>query len=57
MAREKKDGTKVTYIIENALLRELEDYCEKTGLTKTKVIEFALREYLKEKGGNKNDGH
>ncbi len=48
MAKEKRDATKVSYIIDNEILRELEDFCERTGRTKTKVIELALRKYLEE---------
>ena len=46
MAREKKDGKKVSYIISTELLRELDEFCERTGRTKTKVIEIAIRKYL-----------
>ena len=46
MARQKKDGTKVTYVIENTLLEEMEKFCEETGRTKTKVVEMAIREFL-----------
>ena len=46
MARPKKDGTKATYIIENTILEELEEFCERTGRTKTKVVELAIKDYL-----------
>ena len=52
MAKEKRDATKVSYIIDNEILKNLEEFCEKTGRTKTKVIEIALRKYLEE---HKND--
>ena len=52
MAREKRDATKVSYMIDNELLKQLEDFCERTGRTKTKVIEMALKLYLEE---HKND--
>lgn len=48
MPREKKDGTKVSYIIDSSLLSELKEFCERTGRTKTKVIELAIRKYLDE---------
>lgn len=48
MPKEKRDGTKVSYIIANDILKELEDFCERTGRTKTKVIEMALRKFLEE---------
>lgn len=52
MAREKRDATKVSYMLDNALLKELEDFCKRTGRTKTKVIEMAILHYLEE---HKND--
>ena len=54
MAREKRDATKVSYMIDNELLKQLEDFCERTGRTKTKVIEMAISLYLEEhkKGAN-----
>ncbi len=48
MAREKRDATKVSYMIDNELLKQLEDFCERTGRTKTKVIEMAISLYLEE---------
>ena len=48
MAREKRDATKVSYLIDNTILKQLEDFCERTGRTKTKVIEMALVLYLNE---------
>ena len=48
MAREKRDATKVSYMIDNELLKQLENFCEKTGRTKTKVIEMAISLYLEE---------
>lgn len=48
MAREKRDATKVSYIIDNELLKRLEDFCEETGRTKTKVVEMAIKRFLDE---------
>lgn len=48
MPREKRDATKVSYMIDNELLKRLEDFCERTGRTKTKVIEMAISLYLEE---------
>lgn len=48
MAREKKDGTKVSYMLDSKLLEDLKEFCERTGRTKTKVIELAIRRYLEE---------
>ena len=48
MAREKRDATKVSYMIDNELLKQLEDFCERTCRTKTKVIEMAISLYLEE---------
>jgi len=46
MSRVKKDGTKATYYLETALIEALEEFCDKTGRTKTKVVEIAIKEYL-----------
>lgn len=54
MAKEKRDATKVSYIISNELLKELEEFCERTGRTKTKVIEMSLRLFLDEHKDDKN---
>jgi len=48
MAREKRNATKVSYIISNPILDNLSQYCEQTGRTKTWVIESALKGYLEE---------
>ena len=47
MPRQKKDSVKVSYTLERRIVDEMELFCEKTGRTKTKVIEIALEEYLK----------
>ena len=52
MSREKRDATKVSYMIDNELLKQLNDFCKRTGRSKTKVIEMALVLYLEE---HKND--
>lgn len=46
--KEKRDATKVSYIIDNHILTDLSEFCERTGRTKTKVIEMALRQFLEE---------
>ena len=48
MAREKRDATKVSYMIDNTILKQLEEFCERTGRTKTRVIEMAIALYLTE---------
>lgn len=46
MPRPKKDGIKVSYVIEKTLMEEFEKFCEETGRTKTKAVEMAIREFL-----------
>lgn len=46
MPRPKKDGIKVSYVIEKTLMKEFEKFCEETGRTKTKAVEMAIREFL-----------
>lgn len=46
MARELKDGVRETYYLEKELAEKLKNFCEATGRTKTKVVEFAIRDYL-----------
>ena len=48
MAREKRDATKISFLIDNDLLKKLEDFCRRTGRTKTKVIEMAILRFLEE---------
>lgn len=48
MAREKRDATKVSYIIDNELLEKLDEFCQRTGRTKTKVVEMAIKQFLEE---------
>ena len=54
MAKAKKDGTKVSYVLSNDILKELETFCEETGRSRTKVIEMALKKYLEENRKDKN---
>ena len=46
MARPSKDGSKRSFYLDKELEKEFEVFCEKTGRTKTKVVELALREYM-----------
>ena len=46
MAREVKDGVRHNFIIEKEISEELVDFCKRTGRTKTKVVEIAIKEYL-----------
>jgi len=48
MSREVKDGVRHNFIIEKEISDELVDFCKRTGRTKTKVVEIAIKEYLKE---------
>lgn len=46
MSREVKDGVRHNFIIEKEISDELVDFCKRTGRTKTKVVEIAIKEYL-----------
>ena len=46
MAREKKDGVRTNYYLEKKLIEKLDAFCKRTGRTKTKVVEIAIKEYL-----------
>lgn len=46
MAREKKDGVKVSLICEREIWKNLTSFCDATGRTKTRVVEMAIQEYL-----------
>lgn len=52
MAKNPKDGIKCNYYLEKKLVESLDAFCEKTGRTKTKVVEIAIAEYLNK---HKND--
>ena len=45
MAMPAKDGVKTNFLMEKKIAEDLKEYCERTGRTKTKVIEMAVREY------------
>lgn len=53
MAREQKDGIKKNYYLDKKLVLDLQDFCDKTGRTATKVVEIAIREYLDKYKNNK----
>ena len=46
MAKKKRDATKVSFLLDNQLIKRLEEFCQKTGRTKTKVIEMAILQFL-----------
>ena len=54
MAREIKDGIKENYYLEKALVDDLTEFCKRTGRTKTKVVEIALKEYLEKHRNDKS---
>ena len=54
MAKEKKDGVKVNYMLERDLAESLDEFCERTGRTRTKVVEMAIRDYLEKHKDDKN---
>jgi len=52
MAKEKKDGIKVNYVLEREIAEALDAFCERTGRTKTRVVEMAIKDFLER---HKND--
>ena len=46
--KDKKDGIKVNYILDRRIAEALEEFCDKTGRTKTKVVELALEKFIEE---------
>ena len=46
MARERKDGSVISAKISADILDRMDDFSEKTGITKTAIIENAVEEYL-----------
>ena len=45
MSRQKKEGKKISILMAADVLKRLEEYCDKTRLSKTAAIEQALEEY------------
>ena len=54
MARKKKEYTNVGIKMEKSVSEQLEKYCEDTGMSKTAVIERAVRFYIKAEGSDRN---
>ena len=52
MSRAKKDGKFLNIYIDRIILEKVEEYCEETGLTKTKAIERILNDFFKEEMNN-----
>lgn len=46
MPRAKKDGKFLNCYVDKEILEKLEQYCEKTSIPKTAIVEMALKEYL-----------
>ncbi len=46
MPRAKKDGKFLNCYVDKEILEKLEQYCEKTSIPKTSVVEKALSQYL-----------
>ncbi len=46
MARNKKDSKPVNVYLEKTIFDELNVVCDKTGISKTSIIEKALSEYF-----------
>ena len=48
MARPKKEGVKVSYVLEKNIAEALDKFCDETGRTKTKVVEMAIKAFIRE---------
>ena len=46
MPRIKKEGTYINCKIDAGIAKELDSFCEQTGLSKTVTIERALKQYF-----------
>ncbi len=44
--RPAKDCVKVSYTLDRDVADKLKEFCEKTGRTKTRVIELAIMEFI-----------
>ena len=53
MSRLKKPGKLISCKLREQIYKELEEYCSKTFIAKTAVIEKALDEYLKKQNNIK----
>ena len=51
MARPKKEGVKVSYVLEKQVAEALDKFCDETGRSKTKVIELAVKEFIENHKG------
>ena len=47
VGRPPKDGVKRSFILERSLSERFDDYCYDTARNKTRVIEQAIEEYMK----------
>ena len=54
MARPKKEGKAVSLLMDIDLFEQLEEYCEKTYLSKTAAIEKALKMMFEEEENSSN---
>lgn len=43
----KKDGIKVSYVLEKKVAEALDRFCEETGRTRTKVVEMAIMDFIR----------
>ena len=46
MAREKKDGQRVSLLMDREVAERLDQFCKDSGLSKTTAIEHALRGFM-----------
>jgi len=46
MAKPKKEGKAVNFLMSTETLEKMDKYCEATGSTKTRLIEIAVDKYV-----------
>ncbi len=49
MARARKNGKRVSMILNQDIIKRLDDFSKKSGLTKTAIVENALNLYMNKK--------
>lgn len=54
MARPRKEGVKVSYILDKEVAESLDKFWKSTGGTKTGIVELAIQEFLERHQKEKN---
>lgn len=55
MARQKKDGIKVTYYLKRDVVDKLEQYSDSTGIPKSVIVEKCIANYLQDSYKNNTE--